>query len=69
MTFTDEASVSVITVNDAITLEYDDEIVLEFTPFVLDFIETTEANNPGVYIRARTTVVIQDNDRKSIYTY
>ena len=61
-----EASVSVVTINDAVTLEYDDQIILEFTPFVSNFIETTEANSPGVYIRARTTVVIQDSDRKSM---
>lgn len=48
--------------NDAVTLEYDDVILLLFTPEDSSLIELYESK--GEYIRDRMTVSIIDKDRK-----
>ena len=48
--------------NDAVTLEYDDTVLLIFTPDENDLIEFYEG--AGEYIRNSVVVRIVDNDRK-----
>ena len=57
----DEASIELRTRNDDITLEYDDTVILVFTPED-DLIEIYEEE--GEYIRDSVVVHIVDNDRK-----
>ncbi|CAI8019897.1 hypothetical protein GBAR_LOCUS11919 [Geodia barretti] len=47
---------------DAISLEYDDRVLLRFIPDNPDFIPALEAN--GEYVRDRATVHINDSDGK-----
>ena len=51
------ANITLVTINDDITLEYDDTIVLRFNPY-LPFEES------GEFIRDTIAVNIIDNDRK-----
>ena len=53
----------VLTLNDSITLEYDDKIILTFTPDDPDLISDIESR--GEYIRHNATVQIIDNDSKN----
>ena len=57
----DVAIIELRTRNDDITLEYDDSVLLCFTPDEDDLIEFYEEE--GEYIRNRVTVHIIDNDR------
>ena len=58
----DEAMIDLHTRKDDITLEYDDTVILEFTPDEDDLIEFYEGE--GEYIRDSVVVQIDDNDRK-----
>ena len=58
----DEAMIELHTSNDDITLEYDDTVILVFTPDEDDLIEFYEGE--GEYIRDSVVVHIVDNDRK-----
>ena len=58
----DEAMIELRTRNDDITLEYDDTVILVFTPDDDNLIAEYEA--AGEYIRDRAVVRIVDNDRK-----
>ena len=53
------ATIELRTTNDDITLEYNDTVLLVFTPDESDLIESE-----GEYIRKNVTVYIIDNDRK-----
>ena len=57
-----EAMIELRTRNDDITLEYDDTVILVFTPDEDDLIEFYESE--GEYIRDSVVVQIIDNDRK-----
>ena len=57
-----EAMIELRTRNDDITLEYDDTVILVFTPEDDNLIADYEA--AGEYIRDRAVVRIVDNDRK-----
>ena len=56
-------AVRVTALSDDIALEYDDSVILTFTPNDPDLISTVEA--AGEYIRDTATVNIRDNDCKS----
>ena len=58
----DVAMIELRTRNDDITLEYDDTVILSFTPDEDDLIEFYEGE--GEYIRDSVVVRIDDNDRK-----
>ena len=58
----DETMIKLRTINDDITLEYDDTVILEFTPDEDDLIEFYEGE--GEYIRDSVVVHIDDKDRK-----
>ena len=51
--------------NDDITLEYEDTVILIFSPHESDLIEFYESE--GEYIRESMTVYINDKDRKFDY--
>ena len=55
-------SIILRTRNDAVTLEYDDSVLLIFSPYENDLIEFYEEE--GEYIRNSVVVHIIDNDRK-----
>ena len=57
-----KAMIDLRTRNDDITLEYDDTIILVFTPDEEDIIDFYEEE--GEYIRDSVVVHIVDNDRK-----
>ena len=61
------ATISLITRNDDVTLEDNDNVILVFNPSISGFISTIEANTPGLFIRNSTTVTIEDNDGKTIH--
>ena len=62
------AQVNIFTTNDDITLEYDDSIILVFTPDDPALIPGLEA--AGEYIRDTATVNIIDDDSKcSLFCY
>ena len=54
--------VRLLTYDDNITLEYDDSVILTFTPNDPDLISSLEA--AGEYIRDTATINIRDIDRK-----
>ena len=56
------ASIRLFTLNDDISLEYDDRILLEFTPDIPTLIAAVEG--VGQYIRTTATVRIIDIDGK-----
>ena len=58
------AEVSLFAYDDDVTLEYNDSVMLTFTPDDVDLIASIEA--AGEFIRYYTTVNIIDNDRKCI---
>ena len=57
-----EADVRLFTTNDQITLEYDDYVILTFTPGNPSVIDGLEGE--GEYVRTSAIVNIIDNDRK-----
>ena len=59
---TNNAEIHLFVFNDEITLEYDDRVLLRFTPDNPALIPGLEAN--GEYIRDTATVCIIDNDCK-----
>ena len=61
---TNNTDVSLSAFDDDITLEYNDTIILRFTPDDPDLISSLET--AGEYIRDTTTVNIFDNDCKPI---
>ena len=62
--FFDVVQIELRTKNDAVTLEYDDTVILSFSPNGSDLIEFYESE--GEYIRDNVVVHILDSDRKSI---
>ena len=60
--FENNAEIHLFTTNDAITLEYNDTVILRFTPDNPLLIAGVESR--GEYIRHSATVKIMDNDRK-----
>ena len=56
----DKAMIELRTRNDAVTLEYDDSVLLLFTPDEDDLIGSLETT--GIYMRDNVTVHIIDND-------
>ena len=61
------AQVHIFTTNDGITLEYDDSIILVFTPDDPALIPGFEA--AGEYIRDTATVNIIDDDSKFLFYF
>lgn len=57
-----EEEIRLFTTNDEITLEYEDSVILTFTPEIPGLIVGLE--NEGVFIRDTAIVNIIDNDRK-----
>ena len=55
-------SIRILPVNDEITLEYDDRVLLRFTPAVTNLF--SDLANQFEYIRDTAVVNIIDNDRK-----
>ena len=62
--FETSADIRLFTTNDMITLEYNDTVILRFTPDNPLLIPGVESR--GEYIRHSATVNITDNDSKSI---
>ena len=65
ISFENEAEVRLFTSNDQITLEYDDSVILTFTPDNPLLIPALEAQ--GEYTRDTATVHIIDNDSEAAY--
>ena len=65
ISFENEAEVRLFTSNDQITLEYDDSVILTFTPDNPLLIPGLEAE--GEYIRHTATVHIIDDDSEAEY--
>ena len=63
--FVNEAEIRLFTSNDEITLEYDDRVILSFTPDNPALIPDLEA--AGEYVRDTATVHIIDDDSKAAY--
>ena len=63
--FVNEAEIRLIARNDETTLEYDDSIILTFTPDNPALIPALEAQ--GEYTRDTATVHIIDNDSEAAY--
>ena len=61
-----EALIELRARNDAVTLEYDDTVILLFSPDESDLIEFYE--NEGEYIRSSVAVHIMDSDREFDWT-
>ena len=66
ISFVNEAEIRLFTINDEITLEYDDRVILSFTPDNPALIPGLEAE--GEYIRDTATVQIIDGDGKCCFT-
>ena len=66
ISFVNEAEICLFTSNDEITLEYDDRVILSFTPDNPALIPGLEAH--GEYIRDTATVQITDDDSKCCFT-
>ena len=62
ITFTNEANIRLFTTNDATTLEYDDYVILTFTP--ANPATITGLEGAGEFVRTFAIVNIIDNDRK-----
>ena len=60
-----EAEIELSTINDAISLEYNDTVLLLFSPEESDLIAFYEGE--GEYIRENVTVHIKDSDSKQSY--
>ena len=59
--------VQFFTRNDEITLEYDDRVLLVYTPEITDLAQQLEQLVPPEFLRDTATVQIDDNDREKIY--
>ena len=66
ISFVNETEIRLFTSNDEITLEYDDRVILSFTPDNPALITGLEAD--GEYVRDTATVHIIDNDSKCYFT-
>ena len=62
ISFVNEAEIRIFTSNDETTLEYDDRVILSFTPDNPALITGLEAE--GEYVRDTATVNIIDNDSR-----
>ena len=62
ISFVNETEVRLFTSNDEITLEYDDRVILSFTPDNPALITGLEAE--GEYVRNTATMNIIDNDSR-----
>ena len=65
ISFVNEAEIRLFTSNDQIALEYDDRVILTFTPDNPALIPGLEAQ--GEYIRHTATVNFIDNDSMYIF--
>ena len=63
--FENGTDVCLFTIDDEITLEYEDTVILRFTPDSPAFIPTVEG--AGEFIRDTASLHIVDNDRKSTF--
>ena len=66
ITFVNETEIRLLTSNDETTLEYDDRVILTFTPDNPALIRGLEAE--GEYVRDSAIVHIIDNDSKCCFT-
>ena len=66
ISFVNETEIRLFTSNDEITLEYDDRVILTFTPNNAAIITGLEAQ--GEYVRDTVTVQIIDSDSKCCFT-
>ena len=66
ISFVNEAEIRLFISNDEITLEYDDRVILSFTPDNPALIPGLEAE--GEYVRDTVTVQIIDSDSKCCFT-
>ena len=64
VTATDDIPIQLFSRSDDISLEYNDTVILIFTPGSLSIHVIQELKAAGEYIRNTTTVNIIDNDRK-----
>ena len=62
ISFINEADIRLFTTNDDNTLEYDDYVIMTFTPTISSFITGLEGEEE--YVRTSAIVHIIDNDRK-----
>ena len=67
ISFVNETEIRLFTSNDQITLEYDDSVILTFTPDNPVLVAGLETQ--GEYVRDSATVHIIDNDCKCIYCF
>ena len=65
ISFVNKTEIRLFTRNDETTLEYDDSVILTFTPSNPAFITGLEAE--GEYTRDTATVHIIDNDSEAAY--
>ena len=65
ISFVNEAEVRLFTSNDQITIEYDDRVILTFTPDNPALIPALEAQ--GEYTRDTANVNIIDSDSEAAY--
>ena len=65
ISFVNETEIRLFTSNDEITLEYDDRVILSFTPDNPAFITGLEGE--GEYTRDTATVHIIDDDSEAAY--
>ena len=66
ISFVNEVEIRIFTSNDEITLEYDDRVILTFTPDNPALIPGLEAR--GEFVRDTATVNIIDNDSKCCFS-
>jgi hypothetical protein len=59
------SEISLLTVDDGITLEYDDSVILTYTPQTTNL--TDLIASAGEFVRDNATLIITDNDRLEIY--
>ena len=65
LSFVNETEICVFTSNDEITLEYNDRVILIFTPYNPTLITGLEAQ--GEYVRDSVIVYIIDNDSECCF--
>ena len=62
ITFSNTAEIQFFTQEDQIALEYEDTVLLRFTPYISNLEGVVEGY--GEYIRSTATISIIDDDRK-----
>ena len=58
--------VQFFTTNDEITLEYDDRVLLTYTPDIENLAMQLEQQTPPEFLRSTAIVQIEDDDREKI---